>query len=269
MSTIVLNLTATRFVRPMKVGRTGALLLGCEDAKAKPHEVVVKLRGREITVKSQIAELISALLAHDLGLDVPTPAVVEVPVGFDAVVADPAVAAAVKASPGLNFGSVLLDAFTPWPADRPLIGPMRDRAAVIFAFDALIQNPDRRIDGVTSNLWSRSDTIGVFDHEMALRFLYLSLGAPPCPWIPADQISSFDFLKRHVFFSSLRGRPIDLGAFEDGLGKLSKTRINGYFKAIPKEWQSGHTFCQDISLFLAAARKERSKIISFLKQFLL
>jgi hypothetical protein len=269
MSTTVLHLTATRFIRPMKVGRTGALLLGCEDAKAKPHEVVVKLRGPEITVKSQIAELICALLAHDLGLDVPTPAVVDMPVGFEAVVASPAVAAAIKASPGINFGSLLLEAFTPWPTDRPLIGAMRDRAATIFAFDALIQNPDRRIDGVTSNLWSRSDTIGVFDHEMALRFLYLSLGAFACPWVPADQIASFDFLKRHVFYAALRSRPVDLDTFEDGLRKLTTARIDGYVRAVPKEWQSGHTFCQDIAHYLDAARKKRATIIAFLKHFLL
>ena len=34
----VLELNAVRFIRPMKVGRTGALLLGCEDDKRGSHE---------------------------------------------------------------------------------------------------------------------------------------------------------------------------------------------------------------------------------------
>lgn len=264
----VLLLTATRFIRPMKVGRTGALLLGCQDAKARQYEVVVKLRGREVTVKSQVAELVAAMLADDLGLAVPTPAVVDVPQGFDVVVPHPAAAAAIRLSTGQNFGSEHLGAgFTQWPAERPLIGAMRDQATNIFAFDALIQNPDRR--GENPNLWSRSETIGVFDHEMALRFLYLSIDHPPRPWIAADQIAAFDFMKRHVFYASLRGRAVDLNAFERGLGKLTGARIAGYVDAVPKEWQSGHTFCKDIAVYLAAARKERGKIIAFLRQFLL
>ena len=54
----VLHLTATQFIRPMKNGRTRPLLLGCEDSGANPFEVVVKLRGREMAEKAQIAELL-------------------------------------------------------------------------------------------------------------------------------------------------------------------------------------------------------------------
>ena len=264
----VLELSAVRFIQPMKVGRTGALLLGCEDAKGKQHEAVVKLRGREMTVKSQIAEVVAAVLAADLGLDVPAPAVVEVPVGFDAIVSDPVVAAAVKASPGLNFGSVHLGtSFTGWPNERTLIGPMRDQAAAIFAFDALVQNVDRRT--TNPNLWARSDTIGIFDHEQAFAFLYLTiLGAPPRPWVAVDQAACFDFLHQHVFHAALRGGQLDLDGFEARLGKLTKRRIAGYFKAVPKEWRSGHDLCEKIAAYLAEARKERTKLITFLKHVL-
>jgi len=264
----VLQLNAVSFIRPMKVGRTGALLLGCEDEKNRSHEVVVKLRGREMTPKSQLAELVAAQLADDLGLDVPAVAVVDVPVGFEAIVSDPTVAAAVKASPGPNFGSVHLGpSFTLWPSERTPIGPARDQASMVFAFDALVQNPDRR--AINPNLWARSDTIGVFDHEQAFAFLYTTiLGDPPRPWIVADQALGFRFLEQHVFYPALRGGVVDLDGFEERLGKLTKSRIAGYFKAVPKEWRSGHDLCEKIAAYLGGARKERTKLIAFLKHIL-
>lgn len=266
----VLSLTATRFIRPMSVGRTGALLLGCEDSAGKYHEVVVKLRGREMTAKSQIAELVSAQLADALGLEVPVPAIVAVPAGFEAVVLHPVAAAAVKASPGANFGSVHLGAgFTGWPEDRPLIGPMRETAASIFAFDALVQNPDRRAQAPTTNLWARSDTIGVFDHEQTFAFLYTTLlGDPPRPWVVADQAAGFDFLKQHVFYTALKGRPLALDGFESRLGKLGKAKVANCLKQVPKDWRSGHDLCEKIADYLAEARKERARLIAFLNHIL-
>ncbi len=252
----------------MKIGRTGPLLLGCEDAKNGSHEVVVKLRGREMTPKSQLAELIAAQLAHDLGLEIPAPAVVDVPAELAAIIADPVVAASVKTSPGPNFGSLHLGpSFTIWPSGRTPIGPMRDQAALIFAFDALVQNPDRRT--INPNLWARSDTIGVFDHEQAFAFLYTTiLGSPPKPWVAADQMLGFRFLEQHVFYPALRGGPVDLEGFGDRLQKLTKRRIAGYFEAVPKEWRSGHDLCEKIVSYLGEARKERTRLIAFLKHLL-
>jgi hypothetical protein len=264
----VLRLNAVQFIRPMKVGRTGALLLGCEDAQSIQHEVVVKLRSREMTPKSQIAELVAALLARDLALDVPTPAIVDVPVGFAAVVSDSPSAAAVKASPGPNFGSLHLGtSFTGWPNDRTPIGPARDQAAAIFAFDALVQNVDRR--ATNPNLWARSNTIGVFDHEQAFAFLYLTiLGDPPRPWVVADQAQGFRFLEKHVFYPALRGGVVDLDGFEERLGQLTKPKIAGYVKVVPKEWRQGHDLCEKIADYLGEARRERTKLIAFLKHLL-
>ena len=264
----ILHLNAARFIRPMKVGRTGALLLGCEDEKDRGYEVVVKLRGREMSAKSQLTELVAAQLADDLGLDVPEAAVVDISAGFEAIVADPAAAAAIKASLGLNFGSVHLGtSFTLWPNGRTPIGALRDRAAAVFAFDALVQNPDRR--AINPNLWARSDTVGVFDHEQAFAFLYMTiLGDPPRPWIAADQMMGFRFLEQHVFYPALRGGSVDLDGFEEQLGKLTKKRIASLFEDVPKEWRLGHDLCDKIAVYLGEACKNRQKLIAFLKHLL-
>lgn len=47
----------------------------------------------------------------------------------------------------------------------------RDQAAAIFAFDLLIQNPDRHT--VNPNLWTRSDRLVVYEHEQAFSFLHV------------------------------------------------------------------------------------------------
>ena len=51
----------------MSTGRNHPLLLGCENAGGDKFEVVVKLRGREMEERAQMAELLSAQLADDLG----------------------------------------------------------------------------------------------------------------------------------------------------------------------------------------------------------
>jgi hypothetical protein len=264
----VLGLTATQFIKPMSTGRNRPLLLGCQSASGERFEVVVKLRGAEMNEKAQIAELISAQLADDLGLAVPLGAIVELPIGFDAAVPDPAAAASVRASPGPNFGSVHLGSgFTTWPAGRASHGGQRDLAAAIFAFDTLVQNPDRRAEN--PNLWARSDRLGVYDHEQAFSFLFLPIiGGSRRPWIPSDQAVGFHFLEQHIFYSSLRGSSFDLDPFEEKLGDLSDRQIDAYATTVPNQWRQGHDLCKKVVDYLREARQERSKLVKFIKHIL-
>lgn len=264
----ILQLTATQFIKPMSTGRNHPVLLGCEDSTGNAFEVVVKFRGKEMDVKAQIAELVTAQLADDLGLQVPQAAVVDIPAGFDGIVAEKDLAAMVKNSPGLNFGSVNLGAgFTTWPPGRNPVGAQRDQAADIFAFDTLVQNPDRR--AVNPNLWARSDKLGVFDHEQAFSFLALPiLGGAPKPWQAAKQPKSFQFLEQHIFYRSLRGGRLSLGPFEEKLGRLTGKQIQGYVDAVPAAWRKENDFCDQLAEYLGEARKYRESLIQFIKHLL-
>lgn len=264
----VLELTATQFLKPMSTGRNRPLLLGCEDIAANPFEVGVKFRGKELDAKAQIAELVTAQLADDLGVRVPQAAVVDVPAGFDAIIAEKDLAAMVKNSPGLNFGSVHLGTgFTTWPPGRNLAGSQRDQAAEIFAFDTLIQNPDRR--AVNPNLWARSDRLGAYDHEQAFTFLVLPIiGGASKPWQVAKQPRSFQFLEQHIFFRSLRGGRLDLEPFKEKLGRLTDGQIQGYVNAVPAAWRSKSNFCDQLVEYLGEARKHRETLILFIKHLL-
>jgi hypothetical protein len=84
----VLELTAAQFIKAMSTGRNRPLLLGCADNHGASFEVVVKFRGRELNYNAQIAELVAAQAADDLGLQVPKAAVVDVPIGFETTIPD-------------------------------------------------------------------------------------------------------------------------------------------------------------------------------------
>ena len=262
----VLQLTATQFIKPMSTGRNHPLLLSCEEVGGDRFEVVVKLRGREMTGKAQAAELITAQLGDDLGLQVPHAAVVEVPAGFEAVVADRELVKMVKGSSGLNFGSVHLGVgFTTWPPGRNPVGAQRDQAADIFAFDTLIQNADRR--AVNPNLWARSDRLGVYDHEQAFSFLTVPIiGGAPKPWAAASHGSGFRFLEQHVFYGSLRGGRLNLGPFREKLGALSDERIQDYLDSVPAEWLGSSDFGGQVAGYLREAVGGGTKFSELLEQ---
>lgn len=265
----ILQLTATQFIKPMSVGRNHPLLLGCENGGGETFEVVVKLRGKEMDGKAQMAELFTALLADDLGLQAPQAAIVGIPPGFESVVAEQQVAKQLKGSPGLNFGSVHLGAgFTTWPPGRNPVGAQRDQAADIFAFDTLIQNPDRR--AVNPNLWARSDKLGVYDHEQAFSFLshHIFGGSVPKPWAAKSHGNSFRFLEQHVFYGSLRNGRLDLGPFKEKLGALSDKRIRSHLDAVPAEWAGDGDFGSKIAEYLREARQRREDLINFVKHIL-
>lgn len=264
----VLELTATQFIQPMSVGRNHPLLLGCENAGGDSFEVVVKFRGKEMDGKAQAAELLTALLADELGLQVPQPALVDVPAGFETIVADAGLVKQFKDSPGVNFGSVHLGAgFTTWPAGRNPVGVQRDQAVDIFAFDTLIQNPDRR--ATNPNLWARSDKLGVYDHEQAFSFLSLPIiGGAPKPWAANSHGNRFRFLEQHVFYGSLRGGRLDFGPFKEKLGALTDQRIQGYLGAVPAEWLGESDFGGKVAEYLREARQQREGLINFVKHIL-
>jgi hypothetical protein len=266
---IIANIHESRtLLKPMSTGRNHPLLLGCENAGGDKFEVVVKLRGREMDETAQMAELLTAQLADDLGLQAPQAALVNLPAGFEAIIPGHELAKLVKGSPGLNFGSVHLGAgFTTWPPGRNPVGAQRDQAADIFAFDTLVQNPDRR--AVNPNLWARSDRLGVYDHEQAFSFLSVPIiGGAPKPWVAASHGNGFRFLEQHVFYRNLRGGRLDLGPFKEKLGALTDKQIQGYLDTVPAGWLGQSDFGGQFAGYLREARQQREGLVNLVKHIL-
>ena len=152
---MIRRLTAIQFERFMASGRTSPALCGCEDQSgAVVGEYVVKLRGA-IGESGLLNELFTARLARHFGLASPEPAVIAIDQALVDLVANTQTsqAARIRDSVGLNFGTKALSGVSTWPVDKFIPDAMWQAAVDIFAFDALVQNPDRRF--TNPNLFTR------------------------------------------------------------------------------------------------------------------
>jgi len=172
--TVIDRVTATTFHQFMGSGRTSPAIFSCE-MNAETREYVVKLRGgMERRESGLLCELYASMLAGYFGLSCPRPAVVIIEEDLGRAVLgrfDPksTEGRVLRGSIGLNFGTRFLVNLSIWPVDRPVPSIMAAPAMRIFAFDALIQNPDRKFNN--PNLGSHDEDLFVFDHELAFSFL--------------------------------------------------------------------------------------------------
>ncbi len=192
----------------------------------------MKLRG-SIQKRGLLNELLGAKLAAYFGLASPLPALIflEQSLAELIVSAYPSKTTEIEGSVGLNFGTQALIGFNTWPVDKHIPEIQWDAAVEIFAFDALIQNPDRRHSN--PNLLTKGDTVVIFDHEVAFSFL-LDIFPSPSPW----DLNGQGYLAEHVFYRQLKSQPIDLTTFTTRLIDLSEDTLEEIFADVPPEWNN-------------------------------
>jgi len=228
---------ATTYERTFSSGRTKPGVFLCEaDGFDTPCEVVVKLRaGLSQGVTGMASELLAALLARQLDIPTPEPMLVEIDPALADGLADTELRQRIGGSAGLNFGCRLLTGgYETWPVGRAIPLSLRQAALELFAFDVLVQNPDRRRE--KPNLLWKGDELYAIDHEAAFSFVYDILGGTD----PFD-VSSLPFLNGHVFFAQLRGKEHDLERFAGALDTVTDTRIQKMVEGLPPEWQGPRT----------------------------
>jgi hypothetical protein len=223
-------------------------------------EYVVKLRGA-IGESGLVNELFAARLARHFGLAAPELALVSIEPALAELVAttQPAQADRIRGSVGLNFGTKALSGVSTWPVDKFIPEAMWQAAVDVFAFDALVQNPDRRY--ANPNLFARGDSVLVFDHEAAFSFL-LALFPSATPWKLADQ----QYLTGHVFYRKLKSKPIDLTGFTASLGGLSDALLEGIVADVPAEWNNDSL--PKIEGHLRALREHAEEFAEEVRRFL-
>jgi len=149
--------------------------------------------------------------------------------------AEPKRAEILRNSVGLNFGSRQLNDVTGWPVDKAIPEAMWQAAVNIFAFDALVQNPDRRYSN--QNLFTHGNDIFAYDHELAFSFL-LDIVPAAMPW----RLDSQPYLTGHVFYRQLKSKPIDVDGFALALSALPGTRLDNILAELPSEWSNGDIY---------------------------
>jgi HipA-like protein len=259
----MLTLHATQFQRFMTTGRTGPAIFGCEDASATfVGEYVVKLKGGiEAGESGLLCELIAAKLAAHFGISSPEPAVIRIDQLLAELVAgiEPTHASRIRNSIGLNFGTKMVSGFSTWPVDRSIPEAMWQTASDIFAFDALIQNPDRRSGN--PNLFTNGDRVLIFDHETAFSFL-LDVLPSQTPW----RLEGQRYLTDHVFYTRLKSKLIDLAAFSLSLNGLSDILLGAILSDVPAEWSTGAL--PKIDSHLKVMRQRASDFVEEVRRFL-
>jgi hypothetical protein len=170
--------------------------------------MVVKALGLpEVTQSGLCAELFGNLLAREFGNDTPRPALVDLTSGFIEA-AEPALSSwQLRPQPGLAAAcEYFRGGFASAVPDAPLTPEELAQAARIYAFDLLVQNPDRRPE--KPNCAQRGGRFIVYDFEMAFSFL-LVIGQKDEPW----EVSKHGLGPKHLFYSALRAVEIDWEPF--------------------------------------------------------
>lgn len=203
----------------------------CEDDD-DALEVVVKLSaGCERAETSLAMEMVSALLAGDLGIPLPEPYFLEMDAEVLASIPDRDWAALAARSNALAFGSKLLPAaFNAWTPGTVPVGRMTADAAGALLFDIAIDNVDRR--GTNPNCLVRGDDLRIIDHELA--FPPYLFGARP-PWV----VGSLQYMAAsgiHIFRDALYRRPVDWVPIAAAWKALADPRLDDYGNCLPVEW---------------------------------
>lgn len=220
------HLFANSYLKRMDTGRTKPCLFFCGNESGEiSGEYVVKLKDSVDGKETGLAfELIASLLAKLLGIPTPEPAIIEIDPVMADVIDDSELAAAIRESAGLNFGSRFMSGgYTTWPVGMGIPPNIMQLAAEIFAFDALIQNPDRRRD--KPNLLWKGEEIYIIDHEIGFSFVYA---------ISPD----LGFLSEHLFYKGLKGKDLKFDRFAGALGAISDDEIEKVFSCIPPVWSN-------------------------------
>jgi hypothetical protein len=241
------RLTATQFIRVMTSGRTAPLLCGCETGNGSvAGNFVVKT----LSARNALHELVGSRLATHFGILVPEPAAVQLEQDFADAVTE---RLGRKIGVRLNFASKVVFPMSIWMAGRLIPEAMFQDATNVFAFDGLIQNPDRRVDN--PNLFTQSDSIYIFDHEETSFSFLLALSQSEQPW----NLEREDYLEKHAFFSKLRSRKIDLRGFCERLEALTPDVFERIKKDTPAEWK--HADFERIESHLLAVSKNAGQFV--------
>ena len=228
---------ASTFHHFMEKGRTSPAIFSGIGAHGE-GEFVVKLRGgMEFGTGALLCELYASMLGAYFGISCPRPAIVLIEEDLAEAIAshlidDERGRRIMQKSVGLNFGSQFLTNLSPWPVDKQIPGALEEAAYKVFAFDALIQNPDRTFQN--PNLGTRGDDLFIYDHECAFSFLVNPLPSDK-PWL----LNSETYLERHVFAKLLRQIPFP-SDLTQCLADLSEEMIKNFSEQIPTEWHSSH-----------------------------
>jgi hypothetical protein len=231
------TLYATEFRLELGTGRTKPCVFSCSDADGNEiGDMVVKLKGGLETPEfGSFAEYTCSLLAKYLDIACPEPFLVDIDTALSDGIPDKDVAERVRKSGGLNFASRYLASIAEWIPNTKLSTQEQPQAAHILAFDAFIQNIDRRTD--KHNLLLKNGAMIVIDHELAFSFAF-SIFPNQYAW----RVSKESWLRNHLFFAPLRKTSLNWEELKDKFHQMRREQIaEKIITSVPSEWHTYQT----------------------------
>lgn len=233
---------AERFADCPASGRTQPLVLSCRPIRepdGEARDFVVKAEGLpEMYGAKLYAELFGNLLARSMGIATPDPALVEIPRELVPLIRLSLAGLGRSAVPnaGLAAGSRFLGPGAAPPATRqPMQRSEIAEAALIYAFDMAVQNPDRLASN--PNCIAHRGRFYAIDFETCFSFaLMLPLGGQPRPW----KVSEHRLYPRHdhLFGETLRGARIDWEPIEHATASMTEGGLRALTVCVPSQWKS-------------------------------
>lgn len=206
--------------------------MSCALANGQLSDFVVKtLGGCDFGSGQLVKELVVAELADYFSVPHPRHVFVQIDSELADLIAqtEPSKAELIKRSIGINFGSEMLSNLITWPVDRRPSPSQFSTACAVFAFDVMVQNPDRKYD--RPNLGVVGDQIFVFDHELCFSSQY-ALTTNLEPW----RVGGDPFWTTHVFYGSLHRQELEFGDFFARLKTLTVEFFDQIADELPQTW---------------------------------
>jgi hypothetical protein len=233
---------AKRLERIISSGRTRPLVIECsrssdeiEDDSGVSSEdslkVVKAFDLPEISDFSLFSELFGNSLARVLGLETPEPCLVHIsgPFANSANVILGREGLTLKA--GLASGCQYFSGGYRNVIPETLSVDELQEAAQIYAFDLLVQNPDRVKQ--RPNCAMSSAGITTYDFETAFSFVFV-IGKQALPY----EVSKHNLAKNHLFYPALRARKkeLDWKPFVSRLRKVTQIELERMTAGFPPAW---------------------------------
>lgn len=221
------QVTARTFHRFMNSGRTAPALFSCHDECSETAEYVVKFHGK--IASGAVSELFACELGKRLGIPVAAGVVVEIDDRLGSAIPD--LAAVLRSGVGPHFGSKHhAGGYAVFSGNYAVPNDLVPVAIDIFAWDMLLQNPDRRKSN--PNLLFNGSQFLVIDHEFACAFEALIGGCDPFrlhgTQLEKEHVLRFAFI-RHV-------GPTLFDGFASRLSTLQLRHVEELVGALPATW---------------------------------
>ena len=135
---------------------------------------------------------------------------------------------------------------------------MLPKALGAFVFDAVLDNPDRRLGN--PNCLVSGDRFRLIDHELAFPSPAMVIGYKS-PWTLGG-MSWIEQPGAHIFREGLKARSLDFTPLKAVWSGLADTRLAEYRDAIPTEWSSALPAVDEALTRIKAARDNFDGVIA-------